>query len=70
MLNVIREMMYHAANEIGWQPCDENVEQLLLNLYHGYDIVINDETISTTQLMQTILNEIELWKIETKRNFM
>lgn len=66
IMNVINEMMYHAADEIKFPHSQENVEYIMDEIEHNYDITINETTKITAELMGYVIEAIDDWKEETR----
>lgn len=69
MMMVLNEMMYYAAREIGVQHSNENVEQVIMDLYYSHDIELDQDEPVTHELMTAVASTVEEWKVNTKNNY-
>lgn len=69
IMMVLNEMMYYAAREIGVQHSSDNVEQVIMDIYHGFDIDLDKDGPVTHEVMTVVAGAVEEWKINTKNNY-
>lgn len=66
MKQVIEEMMRNAAEEIGLEHRQENIEQILKSILNKYDIELDMNGPATWQIMSIVAEEISEWQKQTK----
>lgn len=66
---VVKQMVDKAAEEIGFEICDENVEQVVLDLEHDFDTVLDFNKPVTWQVMSLVVAAVKTWQRNTKNNF-
>jgi hypothetical protein len=69
ILNVLTEMVNEASREIGFEVSEGNVEQVLMDLKHNYEIELNADAPITWRIMQILCDAVEEWQDATLRNF-
>lgn len=62
-------LMKIAEEDIDYEHCEENLEQIYENLKHDYDIVIDENTKITMNLISNVIECINQWQLDTKNNY-